>query len=270
MAACEAPSETSDGEGWNADPLASLKAYRRLIELGLDGYGLKRRRDPGSWQQWSRFAIEHFRERGWDGSADEAALVLAHSKNDPLLTEYALPLLLLDGQGQRYREVCRSLLENPDYATSSTFSMPFSLIQPIVDTVTLSLVTLAPDAVQDPDDLIERIDTLLSQHDWLGASLIRERGLIRVGRYDEAIALLQDQLKKEQDDDDPEDKIRCELHLAIAHLRSGDTSVGGEFLRDAEAAWKEVDRSAVGPVDSLQIEVLKAEAEQLIADAAAD
>ena len=101
-------------------------------------------------------------------------------------------------------------------------------------------------------------------------ALIRERGLIRVGRYDEAIHLLQDRLKKEQEDDYPEDKILCELHLAIAHLRSGDTSIGGELLRDAETAWKEVDRFAVRPFDSLEIEVLKAEAEQLIADAAAD
>ena len=260
--AFDAPHWDDDSTPWDRDPQASLKACRRLLQLGAksrsgEEYGAV----PELWAHWNLYAIEHFRSVKWKGLESEVEFAEQLARRDAMLASVSIPLYLLAGKEERFRDYCRSLLTNPDYTTQSASSIPFDEIEPEFEAAMLRMATLDPEGLDQPEELLERVKAA-KQSSSREYNLVLHRSLIRAGRYDDAIGRLKEKLEVE--DMRPGDLILLQLHLAIAHLHAGKQSEGADYYQQALETRKQVDLSEIGAFERIEIFVISAEAEKLL------
>jgi eukaryotic-like serine/threonine-protein kinase len=197
------------------------------------------------WNGWSTLAVAYFRPLQWEGADAEGRMSITLTPNEPEKLQLLAPLLLLAGNIEEYQSLCNRLLAeeskfwNHDHLKKI---LPLCLLDPRPAHSEL-LLRLASES----DQRTPR-DHLLSV------------AYYRAGNPGQGIEGLMSALKSTQ-----YEGPLIELHLAIAHCLAGHQEEARDWLEKGRRQRDSVGFLNLNPANRLAYEVLRQQAEQLIA-----
>jgi tetratricopeptide (TPR) repeat protein len=184
--------------------------------------------------------------------------------NHPEINFFHAALLLLAGDGERYRQACATVLERwgqPRAPGTAYFAARACVLGPSAGVAPARVVRLAEQAVADERGSARSLHVLGTAH-------------YRAGQYEQAVARLHHSLKAGPS---WEGQVVNWLVLSMAHHRLGQADEARRWL-DRANAWidrhgqgmpqEAVDATWLGAHDWLACQLLRREAETLLASAA--
>jgi tetratricopeptide (TPR) repeat protein len=235
-----------------AEMVQSPEIFAKLIE-----------RRPKDARLWVARGQAYARRHQWkEAVADYAGVMEDRHPDDGASFEYA-SVLLLSGDVAGYRRFCQGLLKRYDQKTADAFSA----------SNIIHICTLAPAAIDDPTSLVAWAKAWVTNQSHAGWAHARlGTALYRAGRWGEAVGSL-----RKAKEVHPAWPGHCvsDMFLALTHLRQGNTAEGRQCLDRAEqwltnanqqlAKHKNGFPPAIHPSDWLTVQVLRREAEMLLA-----
>jgi tetratricopeptide (TPR) repeat protein len=234
-----------------ADMVGIPEIFTRLVEVR-----------PQDARLWVTRGRSYASQRQWDKAvADYARVIESRPVDDGATVEYAC-LLLLSGDAAGYRRFCRHLIEQYEQSTKGPLS--YSAI---------NICGLAPGAIADPARLVSWAQTWMERQPHAGWARNRLGiALYRAGRWEEAVRRL-----REGEETQPSWPGLCvdDMFLALAYYRLGQSDEGHRWQDKAERWLASADRelaamktgfpATVHPSDWLEVQVLRREADGVLA-----
>ena len=235
----------SSGSESNDEETKFYQAVARRLKPAIEVARRVVQSDPAeesAWDAWNLVALAHYRRLNWEGAEVEAELAVQLAANEPNRMMGIVPLFLLAGKEDEYREVCDQLMDDWERWSGND----------LWDAA--AMCTLDPLPPRDPELLLSLVQRAVEEGpDWSSVKLTRS--YIRMGEYEQAI---EDLMSREAIDSEP----NLQLSLAIAHHHAGHRADARAWLEKAEHSLTDWDAEHANA--RMECEALRHEAERLI------